>query len=131
MKPHSTLSLRLDSSYLCDYLKQDLEKIAYYISPILVARFLTGNALSKDMTSDDDDMILSNTGNLNWKPLVRFLIKFSLVYIISLMVTLFISALVFGELTNPSDPRYVVLGLFFLLLFGFLFKYVAFRGEDW
>jgi len=82
------------------------------------------------MTSDDDDMILSNPDNLNLRGLVRFLIKFSIVYIISLMVTLFISALVFGELTNPSDPRYVVLVLF-LLLFGFLFKYVAFRGEDW
>ena len=83
------------------------------------------------MTSDDDDMILSNTGDLNWKLLVRFLIKFSLVLVISIIVTAFISALVFDEPTNPSDPIYVVQGLLFLLLFYFLFKYVAFRGEDW
>ena len=83
------------------------------------------------MTSDDDDMILHNTGNLNWKPLVRFLIKVALVTFTSIMVTAFISALVFDAPTNPSDPRYVVQGLLFLLLFGVLFKYVAFRGEDW
>jgi len=81
------------------------------------------------MTSDDDDMILSNPDDLNLRPLVRFLIKFSLVFFISLIVTLFISALVFDESTSPSDPGVVVLVLFFLLLFGFLFKYVAFRGE--
>lgn len=83
------------------------------------------------MTSDDDDMILSNTGDLNLRALAWFLIKFSLVLITSIMVAAFISALVFDEPTNPSDPIYVVQGLLFLLLFGFLFKYVAFRGEDW
>jgi len=83
------------------------------------------------MTSDDDDMILSNPDDLNLRPLVRFLIKFSLVAFTSIMVTAFISALVFGEPPNPSDPRVVVQGLLFLSLFYFLFKYVAFRGEDW
>ena len=83
------------------------------------------------MTSDDDDMILSSTGDLNWKPLVRFLIKVALVTSTSIMVTAFISALVFGEPPNPSDPRVVVQGILFLSLFYFLFKYVAFRGEDW
>ena len=83
------------------------------------------------MTSDDDDMILSNPDILNLRALVWFLFKFSLVLITSIMVTAFISALVFDEPPNPSDPRVVVQVLLFLLLFYFLFKYVAFRDEDW